>query len=165
MLGMISGLLNIGGLKTKLIIAVISVSLLAAGFFYVKSLRSDLHAAQVEQQRMLDVIKNQEAALAAIKNDVAKMNQVQSELFDKMNEIERAGDDLEKRFNESSSGKERDFGAISNDKPELVEKIVNRATRDALRCNEILTGSPLTSDEASGKVKNTICPGLLGGSK
>lgn len=165
MFGMLSGLLNIGGLKTKLIIAAVGVSLLTAGFFYVKSLRSDLYAAQIEQQRMLDVIKNQAAAIQAIKNDVTKMNQVQFQLFNKMNDIEKSSADLEKKFRESSGGKPRDFGAISNEKPELVEKIVNNATKDAMRCNEILTGSPLTPDEAAGKVKNTICPGLMGDKK
>ena len=33
--------------------------------------------------------------------------------------------------------------------------------RDTNRCNEIVTGSPLTEQERSGQVTNTICPELV----
>jgi hypothetical protein len=38
---------------------------------------------------------------------------------------------------------------------------VNRGTKDALRCNELITGAPLTTEEKSGKVKNGICDELI----
>jgi hypothetical protein len=45
--------------------------------------------------------------------------------------------------------------------PTQTEIKINRGTKDALRCNELVTGSPLTTDELSGKVKNNICPELI----
>jgi hypothetical protein len=45
--------------------------------------------------------------------------------------------------------------------PTQTEIKINRGTKDALRCNELVTGSPLTTDELSGKIKNNICPDLI----
>jgi hypothetical protein len=50
---------------------------------------------------------------------------------------------------------------MAQEKPSIVEEKVNRGSKDALRCNELITGSPLTEDEAAGKVRNNICPTLL----
>jgi hypothetical protein len=50
---------------------------------------------------------------------------------------------------------------MAAEKPSVVEDKINRGTKDALRCNELLTGSPLTQNEISGKVRNNICPDLL----
>jgi len=41
--------------------------------------------------------------------------------------------------------------------PTETELKINRGTRDALRCNELVTGARLTPDERSGKVQNNIC--------
>lgn len=53
------------------------------------------------------------------------------------------------------------FNAIAKNNPSEAEMRINRGTKDALRCNEIVTGSRLTADEASGKIQNNICPDLI----
>ena len=55
---------------------------------------------------------------------------------------------------------EHEIGNLAQKKPKLIEKIVDKGTKDVLRCYEILTGSPLTEDEIAVTKKskaNTTC--------
>ncbi len=56
---------------------------------------------------------------------------------------------------------EHEIGILAQAKPKLVEKIVDKGTKDVLRCYEILTGSPLTEEEINVTKKskaNSSCP-------
>ena len=65
----------------------------------------------------------------------------------------------DKRFNKGA----RDFGKLANEKPKLVEKIINKGSLRAGRCIEIAGGSPLTEKELLATKKseiNTECPSI-----
>jgi uncharacterized phage infection (PIP) family protein YhgE len=145
----------------KIVIALVVVSTIVTGYSYIQSLRSELKAAAEREARMDDVITGQKKAMDTIQADVKRMSQTQNELNAKLNEAEQGRRDLEHKFNQSSNGKTRDFSALANKEPQRVEDSANRGTRDALRCNELVSGSPLTADEQAGKTRNTMCPGLL----
>ena len=61
---------------------------------------------------------------------------------------------LAKKFTETAAGAPRDFTAIAASDPKKMEEKINRGTRFALRCNEIVTGSPVKETDKD----NTICP-------
>lgn len=130
-------------------------------WFYVQNLQSELNLAAERQARMEDVISGQKQAMETIQRDVGRMQQTQSELNTKLQEADQGRRDLEVKFNQTRDGKSRDFTVLANREPELVQQSINRGTHDAGRCNEILTGSPLTDDEKAGKIRNTMCPDLL----
>ena len=65
--------------------------------------------------------------------------------------LQKDKSDLSKRL-----GK-HDIGNLAENKPGLVEKIINGASKKALRCVEIASGSPLTEEELNGK-PNKECP-------
>lgn len=152
---------NFSGIGVKLAIVAIVLAVLSGGYFYIQKLQSDLRAAAVENARLEDSIKAKDAAMEQIRQDIENMNKIRAELDIKLREAENEVTELEKRFNESANGKVRDIGRIAKEKPNAVELRINRGTQDALRCNEIVTGSPLTNDEKSGKTRNSICPDLL----
>jgi len=152
----------LSGIQAKFIAAVIIVLMLVAAWFYVKHLESSLDAVKAMNARLEDVVTSQKLAMDNLKNDVIRMNKVQGEYSNKTTVIEKDPVELEKQFTTTKSGKPRDLNKIANKKASAFEKIINRATRDANRCNEIVTGSPLTADERSGRVKNSVCPRLLG---
>ena len=131
------------------------------GYFYIQSLRAEIELAREVQAKMETVISKQSLAMENMKADIERMNKIQSELSSQVRAAEQSSRDLAKKFTHDSSGKERNFGALTNAKPNIVEQKVNKGTRDALRCNEIVTGSPLTANELNGKVKNSICPDLF----
>jgi hypothetical protein len=152
---------GLSGLGMKVAIAAILFSIISGGYFYIKSLQSELALAAEVQQKLEDNIKAKDAAMDQMKKDVENMNRIQGELSGKLKEAEATSSDLAKRFNVDKNGNERNIGRLAAEKPTEIEGKVNQGTKDALRCNEIITGSPLTDDEKSGKVKNNICPKLI----
>ncbi len=56
-----------------------------------------------------------------------------------------------------------ELGVLAANKPKLVEQIINKASQDAIRCFELLSGSPLTEKEKGAKNEkefNNQCPFL-----
>ena len=56
-----------------------------------------------------------------------------------------------------------EIGALAEAKPKLVEKIIDKGTKDVLRCFEIISGSPLTEEEFNATKKsqsNSSCPDI-----
>lgn len=151
----------LSGIQAKFIAAVIIVLMLVSAWFYVKHLQSSLEVAKAQMARMEDVVNSQKLAIDNLNQDIVRMNQVQTEYSEKVKDYDKSVDQLEDKFNTTKSGKPRNLNKIANKKPTAFEKIINRATKDSLRCNEIVTGSPLTLAEKSGKVKNSVCPELL----
>lgn len=152
----------LSGIQAKFIAAVIIILMLVAAWFYVKHLESSLDAVKAMNARLEDVVTSQKVAIDNIKNDVIKMNKVQGNYSDKVQVIEKDAQDIEKKLTTTKNGNPRDLNKIANKKPTAFEKIINRASKDSLRCNELASGAPLTADEKSGKVKNSVCPRLLG---
>ena len=59
-----------------------------------------------------------------------------------------------------------DLGLLASQRPESIERAVNRGTLNAGRCFEILSGSPLTEEERNatdGETFNKECPWLWPG--
>ena len=59
-----------------------------------------------------------------------------------------------------------DLGLLASQRPESIERAVNRGTENAGRCFEILSGSPLTEEERNatdGETFNKECPWLWPG--
>ena len=59
--------------------------------------------------------------------------------------------------------KEHDLAFLAENKPGLVEKVIDKGSKDMLRCLEIISGSPLTEEELNVTKKskaNTQCPDL-----
>ena len=152
---------NLNGIAVKIAIGAIILAVMTGGFFYIQKLRADLRVAAEEKARLEDSIRAKDAAMDQIKRDIENMNRIQTDLNTKLRAAERTASELSRRFNVDKTGKDRNFGRIAGERPGDVQNSVNRGTRDALRCNEIITGSPLTPGEQSGKVRKTICPELF----
>lgn len=152
---------GLGGIGLKIAIAAIAFSVISGGYFYIQSLRSELKLAAEVQAKLEDNIKAKDAAMDQMRRDVENMNRIQTELNGRLRAAEATTSELARRFNVDRDGNPRNIGRIAGERPAQVETRINRGTRDALRCNEIITGSPLTEDERSGKVRNSICPELL----
>ena len=73
-----------------------------------------------------------------------------------------------RRQNSILAGKlaDMDIGLIASQRPDSIERAVNRGTLNAGRCFEILSGSPLTEEERNatdGESFNKECPWLWPG--
>lgn len=141
------------GLKIAIGIGIVGIA--GGAWFYVQNLQSKLDLAAERQARTMDVVNAQEAVMKQLQNDIKKVQEVTNTLNQKIAEANKSVSNLNDKFDKNSSGKARDIGKDAEAKPEVVEKIINRATKDAIRCGELLTGAPLRPKET-----NSQCPEL-----
>ena len=142
------------GLGIKIAIAAILISIVSGGYFYIQALEGKLEAAAEVQQRMEGVINQQKLVMERNAADLKKMQTINAEVAA---EATKAQQELSVLNNKLTKLDE----VVAKAPPTQTEIKINRGTKDALRCNEIVTGSPLTTNEISGKIKNNICPDLI----
>jgi hypothetical protein len=143
------------GLGIKIAIAAILFSVISGGYFYIEALQGKLEAAAEVQQRLEGVINQQKLVMERNAADLRKMQTINAEVAEKAGKAEREVAALNSKLSKL------DEAVVAKAPPTQTEIRINRGTKDALRCNELVTGSPLTTDELSGKIKNNICPELI----
>lgn len=146
------------GIPIKAIIALVIVIVLAGGIWYVTGIRADLAVSEMNNQKLKDGIEAQQELMEQMRNDIAQIQSINKDL-QQQNEKQKADvANLAKKFDK------RDIGVLAAEKPELVERLVNRGSTNALRCIEIASGSPLTDAEKNAKTPteaNRECPNLI----
>jgi hypothetical protein len=142
------------GLGIKIAIAAILISIVSGGYFYIQALEGKLEAAAEVQQRMEGVINQQKLVMERNAADLKKMQTINAEVAAEATKAQREVSVLNNKLTKLDE-------VVAKAPPTQTEIKINRGTKDALRCNEIVTGSPLTTNEISGKIKNNICPDLI----
>ena len=143
----------------KLIFSVLIISAIAGAGMYVMKLRSDnaiLKANQVELERS---VESQKKTLAKQKKDFEDILESNAQLNKLINTLKKDMDALDKRF---KKGK-RDVGKIAVEKPEAIERIINKGSDNAARCVELASGAKHTEKELKAAKKSEInpeCPSL-----
>tara|TARA_B100000029_G_scaffold419991_1_gene425703 strand:+ start:16 stop:486 length:471 start_codon:yes stop_codon:yes gene_type:complete len=141
-----------------IIMAIVFIGISGVGV-YVMKLRSDNAILQANQIQLELSIESQKQVIAKQKEDFGKILEANKKMNTLVNNLQKDIDALDKRFNKGA----RDFGKLANEKPKLVEKLVNRGSERAGRCIEIAGGSPLTEKEINATKKseiNTECPSI-----
>ena len=141
-----------------IIMAVLFFGIAGAGV-YVMKLRSDNAILQANQIQLELSIESQKQVIEKQKQDFSKILKANKKMNTLVNNLQKDINALDKRFNKGA----RDFGKLANEKPKLVEKLVNRGSVRAGRCIEIAGGSPLTEKEINATKKseiNTECPSI-----
>jgi hypothetical protein len=141
-----------------IIMAVVFIGISGVGV-YVMKLRSDNAILQANQIQLELSIESQKQVIEKQKIDFGKILEANKKMNTLVNNLQKDINALDKRFNKGA----RDFGKLANEKPKLVEKLVNRGSERAGRCIEIAGGSPLTEKEINATKKseiNTECPSI-----
>lgn len=84
-----------------------------------------------------------------------KVQQNYTELQNSFQQIRSQNNELREKL-----GK-HELDALAAAKPKLVERIINNASQDALRCFELMSGAPLNEDEMNAENAeqfNNECP-------
>ena len=98
-----------------------------------------------------------QAALEQTIKDLEKVQEKYNQVSADFNSAKKRVDGLQDKL------KEHDLPFLAEQKPGLVEKILDKASKDMLRCLEIISGNPLTEEELNVTTKskaNTQCPDL-----
>ena len=142
----------------------ILVSSLAGAGLYVMKLRSDNAILKANQIKLEEAVSSQQAVIEQQKQDFESIIAANKTLQESRDILKAELQNLDDKFNKiNASGKKRDIGDLAVNRPSSVERVINRASDNALRCVEIAMGSPLTEKEINAVKPSEInaeCPSL-----
>ena len=121
------------------------------GYLYVQKLQKDNATLKSNQIKLESAVEDQKAVIAQQVEDFKKIRSTLDKLDKENEKLKKDKASLAKRL-----GK-HDIGNLAENKPGLVERIINGASKNATRCAEIASGSPLTEEELNG-TPNRECP-------
>jgi multidrug efflux pump subunit AcrB len=147
----------------KAVVILITVMIVASGLWYVTGLRADLAVSQENARQMTEAVAQQQAAMAQMQAEQAQIRELNNQLNTQIQLQNRDMANLQDRFQRDAAGNARNFGGMAAQRPEALERAVNRGTVNALRCLEIASGSPLTPAELAATKPSEInreCPSI-----
>ena len=121
------------------------------GYLYVQKLQKDNATLKSNQIKLESAVEDQKNVIESQAADFKKIRSTLDKLETENAKLKKDKDSLTKRL-----GK-HDIGNLAENKPGLVERIINGASKNATRCAEIASGSPLTEEELNG-TPNRECP-------
>ena len=138
-------------LQIKIILALVLLAGAGGGYLYVNKLQKDNAILKTNQVKLETAVAESNQVIEQQSKDLKKIRTT-LKLVEELNDrLQADKDSLNKRL-----GK-HDIGNLAENKPGLVEKIINKASDSAARCVEIASGSPLTEEELNG-TPNRECP-------
>ena len=121
------------------------------GYLYVNKLQKDNAVLKTYQIKLETAVQESNQVIEQQTKDLKKIRSTIKQIEEVNAKLQADRDALNKRL-----GK-HDIGNLAENKPGLVEKIINKASDSAARCMEIASGSPLTEEELNG-APNRECP-------
>ena len=121
------------------------------GYLYVNKLQKDNAVLKTNQIKLETAVHESNQVIEQQTKDLKKIRSTIKQIEEVNAKLQADRDALNKRL-----GK-HDIGNLAENKPGLVEKIINKASDSAARCMEIASGSPLTEEELNG-TPNRECP-------
>ena len=138
-------------LQIRIALVLILLAGAGGGYLYVNKLQKDNAILKTNQIKLETAVAESNQVIEQQSKDLKKIRTT-LKLVEELNDrLQADKDSLNKRL-----GK-HDIGNLAENKPGLVEKIINKASDSAARCVEIASGSPLTEEELNG-TPNRECP-------
>jgi len=145
--------------QVKMVFTIIVLLGLAGAGAYVLKLRGDNAILKGNQVKMEQALETQTKFIEQQKKDYEAILKANQEVNKLVGNLKKDIDDLDKRFNKGT----RDLGKTAMERPEAMERIINKASDKALRCVEIAGGAKLTEAEKTATKKSEInseCPAI-----
>lgn len=125
-------------------------TVVGGAFFYYKDSQATIAALNQQTATLTQAVDQQKEAIEAMEQSIRDQAAIREDM---MKEVESARKDVEKLQTKIAS---HDLKLMASQKAELLEKKINRATNDVMRCFEIATGDAILPDE-----KNNQCSDML----
>ena len=142
-------------------VVIVLILLMGSGgygaYAWITKLQSDNKVLQVNQAKLGGAVAEQEVAIKQQAANAAQIQAANSELREQQAVLQKDKKNLAKKLGR------HELDILAENKPGLVVRIINRASKNEMRCFEIQTGSPLTHDELAARKKsesNGECPEL-----
>lgn len=151
-------------MKSWIFIGLLLSLISGAGYYYFSTTQKTIAGLiqnnatmKSDISRLVDVNENNINTIDRLQSEYQTIQENFYQLEIEFENIRNQRKNLETKF------KEHDINRLAYSKPKLVENIVNNSTNEALRCFELLSGSPLTDDERAATNENNFnseCPFL-----
>ena len=143
----------------KMAITLVMIIGIGGALTYVFKLRADNAVLKANNMVLEKSVESQQQVIAQQKEDFKSIIETNEKLTILSNNLQKELNDLDNRFNKGG----RDFGKTAIAKDKAIQRIINKATANALRCVEISSGASLTEKELLATKKseiNTECPSI-----
>ena len=143
---------------------VVALATAGGGFLHYKTVKADLETAIANNLLLEASVEGQKAVIAQQENDFKSILAANATLQEQNRVLAAEFSALDERFNKiNAQGEVRDIGKLAVERSRSVERVINGATKKAMRCVEIAMGSPLTEKEENATKKSEInseCPSI-----
>jgi predicted nuclease with TOPRIM domain len=148
----------------KIAMIVIALATAGGGFLHYKTVKADLETAKANNLLLEASVEGQKAVIAQQENDFKSILAANATLQEQNKVLAAEFSALDERFNKiNAQGEVRDIGKLAVERSRSIERVINGATKKAMRCVEIAMGSPLTEKEENATKKSEInseCPSI-----
>ena len=148
----------------KIALIVIMMAGAGGGYIYVKNLKADLATSEANNLKLEESVADQKEVIAQQANDFKSILAANKALDEQNRILSKEFKALDQRFNKiNGQGEVRDIGKLAEERSSSVERVINSATKKAMRCVEIAMGAPLTEKEINATLKSEInseCPSI-----
>ena len=138
------------GAKLALVMFVLMCAMGGGAYWYYNDTQERIAILNENNAKLESAVATNEQALAAQTAAFESMRVQNEKLQKEWTEINNRNRSLENRLSR------HDIGAAGVAKPGLTENVLNNATKNAQRCLEIFSGSPLTEKELSATKPSEI---------
>ena len=124
---------------------------------WITKLQKDNQILQVNQSKLEGAVSKQQVTIEQHMADAASIQAANADLRDQQAALEKDRKNLTKKLGR------HELDILAASKPGLVVKIINKASKNELRCFELQTGSPHTEEELQANKRsqlNSECPTL-----
>ena len=126
-------------------------------YSWITKLQKDNQILQVNQSKLEGAVSEQQAAIEQHVADAASIQAANADLREQQAALEKDRKNLAKKLGR------HELDILAENKPGLVVKIINRASKNELRCFELQTRAPHTEEELLASKRsqlNSECPTL-----
>lgn len=144
-------------MMAKLYLLLIIASLSGAAYWKYNDMLQTINTLRDNNAQLEIGIATNEQALESLQSDYASIQRENTRINQAYAEIRRQNARLSEKLSDI------DLGLLAAERPDSIERAVNRGTVNAGRCFEILSGSPLTEEEQNAQDAETFnkeCPWL-----
>ena len=152
------------GLKLVGIMVIVMGVLGGIFYWYYNDTQQKMAILHENNAKLETAMKTQKQAIEQYQKDIKLVTASKLEVETQFAESRKSVEDLKSKFNKVSKllGA-RDLGKMGAAKPNRIQRIVNKGSKDVLRCFEIASGKTLTEKEKDAIKPSQInkqCPNL-----
>lgn len=146
--------------RISIILATITLSITGTFYWYYQDTQKRMDRLRENNAVLETAVQMNEETIDALETEYALITNTLREVNEEFAEIRSQNRELRDRLSDN------DIGFLAYNRPELVERIINRASENAFRCLEIISGAELTEEENNATTAqsfNSECPWLWSG--